>query len=233
MARSNYEAPADIHSSAAKPADELGPWPGTWRRIELDAFVFDYKDKNAHYPGYVATLKVNLFGHDYCKCHRSDNAETVRLFLPHPIGSQFPVHCTVSGAWLAYATEHGFGCPLPGFITEKPWTCDISYGYLNHLQQTEDEQQGKGMVARIGPSTAVSAYCTASEHAMDLVTMWRRGQRFLARYQVDDNKNADLSARRIYTIHFSAGPGKVQVSDDAGEVCILFIRGLHHFEWLP
>jgi len=104
---------------------------------------------------------------------------------------------------------------------------------LNHLQQTEDEQQGKGMVARIGPSTAVSAYCTASEHAMDLVTMWRRGQRFLARYQVDDNKNADLSARRIYTIHFSAGPGKVQVSDDAGEVCILFTRGLHHFEWLP
>jgi hypothetical protein len=63
--------------------------------------------------------------------------------------------------------------------------------------------------------------------------MWRRGQRFLARYQADDNMNTEISERRIYTIHFSAGPGMVQVSDDADEVCILFTSRLHHFEWLP
>jgi hypothetical protein len=97
----------------------------------------------------------------------------------------------------------------------------------------KDQGEVKGMAASIGPSTAVSAYSTASEHAMDLGTMWRRGQRFLARYQADDNMNTEISERRIYTIHFSAGPGMVQVSDDAGAVCILFTSRLHHFEWLP
>ena len=130
MTASSYEAPEDTHTNAAHHAEDLGAWPGAWRRIDLDDFVFDLKD-NARHRGYAVTMMVKLFGHDYCKCHRSVDATAIRLFLPHPIGSQFPVHHTISGSWLAYASVHGFGCPLPGVIAEEPWTWSISYGYLN------------------------------------------------------------------------------------------------------
>ena len=48
MAASSYEAPDDTCSSVAKPAEELGAWPGAWRRIGLDDFVFDSKENPCH-----------------------------------------------------------------------------------------------------------------------------------------------------------------------------------------
>ena len=103
------------------------PPPGAWRRIPPNTFACDYEPNQRH-PGYVVYMKVILLGHYNCNCHRSDNAEEVTLFLPHPVGQRFPVHFTTSGSWLAYAMAHGFGCPIPGFIVEGPR--GICHGYL-------------------------------------------------------------------------------------------------------
>jgi len=110
--------------------------PGAWRRIQLNTFVCDYQP-NPRHPGYVVYMKVMLLGHDNCNCHRFDNAEEVSLFLPHPVGQQFPVHCTTQDSWLAYAMAHGFGCPIPGFIVKGPTS--ISYGYLRHGYWIQEE----------------------------------------------------------------------------------------------
>mgnify|MGYP001428275732 CR=1 FL=1 len=110
--------------------------PGPWLVIPQWSFCCNY---DGFLPGRVYGYAVSAFvmkhGHENCNCMRSLHSEKVTLFMRHPPGVEFPVHFVISSGWIAYATQNGFACNIPGFIVAAPETS--SYGYLSRQINTD------------------------------------------------------------------------------------------------